>query len=136
MEPHAVAILEKENNVLFSLTQESGYDSCHKIEDNDASICAKDCDMLKKSEFAEKCQQKKGLFKCCIRSNNSFFVAVIRTLSSVLPLYFKAPVFSAVLKPKMIASCRLLLEESWFACEARGETPVAKTGSGEFNPSF
>ena len=44
-----------------------GYDTCHKIEGLDASECAKDCEELEKSDFAKKCAEEEGLFKCCIR---------------------------------------------------------------------
>ena len=44
-----------------------GYDTCHKTKGYDASPCQKDCRRLEKSDFAKKCSNDGGFFKCCIR---------------------------------------------------------------------
>ena len=44
-----------------------GHDTCHKTEGYDVTPCYKDCKEREKSEFAEKCREEGGLFKCCIR---------------------------------------------------------------------
>ena len=44
-----------------------GYDTCRKTKGYDASPCIKDCQRLEKSDFAKKCAEDGGLFKCCIR---------------------------------------------------------------------
>ena len=45
-----------------------GYKTCHALKSSlDASICAKDCEGLKKDKFATDCQDRGGLYKCCIR---------------------------------------------------------------------
>ena len=50
-----------------------GYKTCHVLNSSlDATICAKDCDRLGKQDFAKKCREKGGLFKCCIRRDAAF----------------------------------------------------------------
>ena len=50
-----------------------GYKTCHVLNSSlDATACAKDCDRLKKQDFATKCRDKGGLFKCCIRRDAAF----------------------------------------------------------------
>ena len=50
-----------------------GYKTCHVLNSSlDATVCAKDCDRLKKQDFATKCRDKGGLFKCCIRRDAAF----------------------------------------------------------------
>ena len=44
-----------------------GYDTCHRIKEYDVGSCHEDCKRLKKEEFAKKCREQGGLFKCCIR---------------------------------------------------------------------
>ena len=45
-----------------------GYSTCHHLGTSlDASVCADDCKELEKGEFAQKCTEDGGLFKCCIR---------------------------------------------------------------------
>ena len=45
-----------------------GYKACHVLNSSlNATVCAKDCDRLKKEDFATKCKDKGGLYKCCIR---------------------------------------------------------------------
>ena len=41
----------------------------------DASICQQDCTKYEKSDFANKCKNDEGYFKCCVR-NNSFTVFI------------------------------------------------------------
>ena len=48
-------------------TVKLGYDTCHRTHGYDASPCYKDCKELQKQDFAKKCNQGGGLFKCCIR---------------------------------------------------------------------
>ena len=50
-----------------------GYKTCHVLNSSlDAAVCAKDCDRLKKQDFATKCRDKGGLYKCCIRRDTAF----------------------------------------------------------------
>ena len=50
-----------------------GYKTCHVLNSSlDATVCAKDCDRLKKQDFAKKCEDKGGLYKCCIRRDAAF----------------------------------------------------------------
>ena len=49
------------------MVQNLGYDTCHRIQGINASICAKDCEELKKTDFARDCKKNNGLLKCCIR---------------------------------------------------------------------
>ena len=45
-----------------------GYKTCHVLNSSlDATACAKDCDLLRKQDFAKNCKQTGGLYKCCIR---------------------------------------------------------------------
>ena len=45
-----------------------GYKTCHALNSSlDATVCAKDCDHLKKQAFAQNCKGMGGLYKCCIR---------------------------------------------------------------------
>ena len=44
-----------------------GYKRCHVLNSSlDATVCAKDCDRFKKQDFAKKCKETGGLYKCCI----------------------------------------------------------------------
>ena len=44
-----------------------GYKTCHALNSSlDATVCAKDCDHFKKQDFAKKCKETGGLYKCCI----------------------------------------------------------------------
>ena len=50
-----------------------GYKTCHVLNSSlDASICAKDCEGLKKQKFATECKDNGGLYKCCIRRDAAF----------------------------------------------------------------
>ena len=50
-----------------------GYKTCHALNSSlDATVCAKDCDRLKKHYFAQECKAKGGLYKCCIRRDKAF----------------------------------------------------------------
>ena len=50
-----------------------GYKTCHVLNSSlDATVCAKDCDSLKKQDFATTCKAKGGLYKCCIRRDKAF----------------------------------------------------------------
>ena len=50
-----------------------GYKTCHVLNSSlDATICAKDCERLKKQKFGNDCKKKGGFFKCCIRRDKAF----------------------------------------------------------------
>ena len=50
-----------------------GYKTCHVLNSSlDATVCAKDCDRLKKEDFATNCGDEGGLYKCCIRRDKAF----------------------------------------------------------------
>ena len=50
-----------------------GYKTCHVLKNSlDASVCAKDCESMKKQKFAKDCKKNGGLFKCCIRRDAAF----------------------------------------------------------------
>ena len=50
-----------------------GYKTCHALNSSlDSTICAKDCDRLKKHKFAKDCKNRGGLYKCCIRRDKAF----------------------------------------------------------------
>ena len=50
-----------------------GYKTCRVLNSSlDATVCAEDCDRLKKEDFATKCKYKGGLYKCCIRRDAAF----------------------------------------------------------------
>ena len=51
-----------------------GYKTCHILNSSlDATLCAEDCDRLKKEDFATDCKDnKRGLYKCCIRRDDAF----------------------------------------------------------------
>ena len=50
-----------------------GYKTCHRLNSSlDATVCAKDCDRLKKQKFATECTDSGGLYKCCIRRDAAF----------------------------------------------------------------
>ena len=67
METKALTFLKDPDSYLRSKVEYLGYDSCHRIQGIDASICAKECKKLSKSPAAQECKEKQGLFKCCIR---------------------------------------------------------------------
>ena len=67
METKALTFLKDPDSYLRSKVEYLGYDSCHRIQGIDASICAKKCKKLAKSPAAKECKEKQGLFKCCIR---------------------------------------------------------------------
>ena len=50
-----------------------GYKTCHVLNSSlDATVCAKDCDRLKKEDFAKQCNKRGGLYKSCIRRDTAF----------------------------------------------------------------
>ena len=50
-----------------------GYKTCHVLNSSlDATVCAKDCDHMKKHYFAQECKAKGGMYKCCIRRDAAF----------------------------------------------------------------
>ena len=53
---------------LQNLTQLVGYKTCHSLgSSTDASKCALDCQAQEKGQFATRCANEGGVFKCCIR---------------------------------------------------------------------
>ena len=67
MERNSESFLIDPSKYLKSIEQKLGYDKCHRIEGIDASVCAADCEKLKRTYFAKDCRINGGLFKCCIR---------------------------------------------------------------------
>ena len=63
----AEAFLQDSSAYVNTMVDDFGYDTCHKVEGLNASVCAKDCEELEKSDFANKCAEEEGVFKCCIR---------------------------------------------------------------------
>ena len=50
-----------------------GYKTCHVLNSSlDATACAKDCDLLRKQDFAKKCKQTGGLYKCCVNRRRAW----------------------------------------------------------------
>ena len=49
-----------------------GYKTCHHLDSLDATKCADDCNEQRKGTFAKECEEKGGLFKCCIRRDKRF----------------------------------------------------------------
>ena len=61
-------IVSERNQVI-----QMGYKTCHALNSSlDATVCAKDCDRLKKEDFATNCGDEGGLYKCCIRRDKAF----------------------------------------------------------------
>ena len=67
MTQQAVDFLQKPQIFLSNLVATAGYDSCHRTEEYDADQCYKDCQREENSDFAKKCRDGGGLYKCCIR---------------------------------------------------------------------
>ena len=46
-----------------------GHDSCHAHAQHDVLLqkCKNDCKEMEDSDFAKRCREESGLFKCCIR---------------------------------------------------------------------
>ena len=63
----AVDFLQKPKVFLSNLVQNAGYDTCHRTQEYDAVQCHQDCQEQEKSNFAKKCRDDGGLYKCCIR---------------------------------------------------------------------
>ena len=63
----ATAFLRNKTGYIKSMVENFGYESCHIIENKNASSCARKCDESAKNDFAERCKKDKGVFKCCIR---------------------------------------------------------------------
>ena len=66
-EVNSELFLKNPKRYVDKIATEMGYDSCHRIDGLNASICAKNCEEAAKSEFAKDCKKKSGFFKCCIR---------------------------------------------------------------------
>ena len=67
METKSEIFLRNTDSVLSHMESVLGYDSYHKIEGYNVSICANDCEEHAKSTFAKECTDTGGLYKCCIR---------------------------------------------------------------------
>ena len=63
----AVDFLQKPTKFLSNLERKTGYDSCHRTQEYDVDQCHQDCEKLENSNFANKCREGGGLYKCCIR---------------------------------------------------------------------
>ena len=63
----AERFLKDTKKFLADMVKNMRYDTCHRTVEYDAKVCEKDCKTLEKSEFAQACRKKNGLFKCCIR---------------------------------------------------------------------
>ena len=63
----AVGFMMNPQSFLTHLVQNAGYDTCRRTKEYDAEQCHQDCQELEKSNFAETCREKGGLYKCCIR---------------------------------------------------------------------
>ena len=63
----ALDFMQKPQVFLSNLVRKTGYDSCHRTEEYDADQCHQDCQEQEKSNFAKKCREGGGLYKCCIR---------------------------------------------------------------------
>ena len=63
----AVDFLQKPQNFLSNLVNNGHYDTCHRTKEYDADQCHQDCQKQEKSNFAKKCREEGGLYKCCIR---------------------------------------------------------------------
>ena len=74
----AVGFMQAPGVFLRNLVEEAGYDSCHRTEAYDAQPCYEDCQRQEISQFAEKCRQDGGLYKCCIRYCLLFLSAIIQ----------------------------------------------------------
>ena len=74
-----------------------GYKTCHVLNSSlDATVCAKDCDHLKKEDFATKCKDKGGLYKCCIRRDAAFCHECRYLKKNTAKLYGDALVYTTV----------------------------------------
>ena len=67
MTQKAVDFLQKPEVFLSNLVRNAGYDSCHRTQEYDADQCHQDCQERENSNFAKKCRDDGGLYKCCIR---------------------------------------------------------------------
>ena len=81
LEKKSARFLKYPDYYINFMVEELSYDSCHRIDGLDATECARDCEKLAKTEFAQKCEQDNGLFKCCIRYTTIKFSATIIILS-------------------------------------------------------
>ena len=67
MTQKAVDFLQKPKVFLSKLERKKGYDSCHRTQEYEADQCHQDCQEQENSNFAVKCREGGGLYKCCIR---------------------------------------------------------------------
>ena len=67
MTQKAVDFLQKPKVFLSKLERKAGYDSCHRTQEYEADQCHQDCQEQENSNFAVKCREGGGLYKCCIR---------------------------------------------------------------------
>ena len=83
----AVAFMTKPQSFLTNLVENAGYDTCHRIKEYDAEQCHQDCQKLEKSNFAETCRKRGGLYKCCIRY--IVYQYIYLHISIYLSIYFR-----------------------------------------------
>ena len=67
MTQKAVDFLRKPKVFLSNLVRKDGYDSCHRTQEYDADQCHQKCQKQEESDFAKKCREGGGVYKCCIR---------------------------------------------------------------------
>jgi hypothetical protein len=67
MTNQSIKFLKNPKKFLGDMVKHLKYDTCHAIEEYDASQCEEDCIKLGKGEFAKNCTENAGLYKCCIR---------------------------------------------------------------------
>ena len=67
MTKKAVGFLQKPKKFLSHLVRKTGYDTCHRTQEYDVDQCHQDCQKQENSNFAKKCREGGGLYKCCIR---------------------------------------------------------------------
>ena len=67
MEQRSIKFRKDPKKVLKDMIEKQKYDTCHEIEEYDATQCAQDCEALAEEPFAKNCSSSNGLYKCCIR---------------------------------------------------------------------
>ncbi|XP_023345922.1 uncharacterized protein LOC111714920 [Eurytemora carolleeae] len=67
----AISFLKDQDKFLAE-EKKKGYASCHSLNSSlDASICQQDCTKYEESDFAKKCKNDEGYFKCCVRRDKA-----------------------------------------------------------------
>ena len=68
----AEAFLRNPTKYLEAYRQDNGFDSCHRIDGLNASVCAEDCEKFQRQYFSKECAINGGFLKCCIRWTTHF----------------------------------------------------------------